>query len=180
MKCEKCNCNEATIHIQEIRDGKQRAWNLCLSCATELNLPTPDGSEIQLSDIVGKLAGQAGPETQQANPQEEDNVPDIACPFCGLTAAEMRRNGRLGCPECYNAFSDLLSETLEELHAGTCHCGKTPHATHVDAVTMVRVQAALLEEQLAEAVAIEDYERAGEVRDALQEVRAQLHLEASG
>jgi protein-arginine kinase activator protein McsA len=43
-------------------------------------------------------------------------VPDRACPTCGLTAAELRDTGRMGCAACYDAFPEMVARAVEELH----------------------------------------------------------------
>ena len=46
------------------------------------------------------------------------------CSFCGLTFADFRRTGRLGCPHCYETFGDQLPRLLRRIHGGVKHVGK--------------------------------------------------------
>ena len=48
------------------------------------------------------------------------------CPKCGLTYNEFVNNGKFGCGECYNAFSDRLDAILKNLHGSYKHTGRAP------------------------------------------------------
>ena len=43
------------------------------------------------------------------------------CSCCGLTLAELRQQSRVGCAACYDAFADLLAQSIERLHDATEH-----------------------------------------------------------
>ena len=46
-------------------------------------------------------------------------TPDKArpsCSVCGLTAAELRDTGRMGCARCYDTFADMVAQAAKELH----------------------------------------------------------------
>ncbi len=49
-----------------------------------------------------------------------------ACEDCGLTYAQFRENGLLGCPACYRCFGEPLENILQEIHGCTRHGGKKP------------------------------------------------------
>lgn len=44
------------------------------------------------------------------------NVPATLCPVCGLTAAELRDTGLMGCSACYDAFREMVTQAVRELH----------------------------------------------------------------
>ena len=50
-----------------------------------------------------------------------------ACPGCGLTPADFKEHGRLGCPKCYETFEGKLSSVIHKLHRGDSHLGKVPN-----------------------------------------------------
>ena len=54
------------------------------------------------------------------------NDKHIICPDCGYETADFRRTGRLGCAQCYTAFSSLIKLVLEDMHSGGEHMGKIP------------------------------------------------------
>lgn len=49
-----------------------------------------------------------------------------ACPECGFTWADFRREGRLGCACCWETFRDDLEREMKGLHRGARHAGKLP------------------------------------------------------
>lgn len=40
----------------------------------------------------------------------------LNCPICGLTAAELRDSGRMGCAECYRVFAAMVVQAVAVLH----------------------------------------------------------------
>jgi protein arginine kinase activator len=100
--------------------------------------------------------------------RESEAVP-AACPSCGLAYAEFKAKGRLGCPACYAAFGPVLVPLLEKVHGAATHRGKTPE--RVKGVLASRRQLAEIEEQLSQAVANEEYEKAAQLRDRIRELR---------
>ena len=48
------------------------------------------------------------------------------CPVCGRTYSDFRRDGKLGCSECYKVFRGPVTETLRQIHPSTVHVGKIP------------------------------------------------------
>jgi protein arginine kinase activator len=58
---------------------------------------------------------------------------EIVCDACGFTASQLKKIGRMGCPECYAAFRDGLDGLLRNMHKGTRHVGKRP--SHINAIT---------------------------------------------
>ncbi len=43
------------------------------------------------------------------------------CSGCGRTLAELRKTSRVGCATCYEAFGDLLGQSIERLHGKASH-----------------------------------------------------------
>jgi protein arginine kinase activator len=159
MKCEACGKNQATVHITEnISDkAKRREIHLCEECAREKgNLQQPS-----LSQVLGGLVGQAE--------DESGSVPDLACPKCGMTYAEFRAAGRLGCPEDYRTFKKALLPFLEKIHGGTRHTGKAP--AHLGRTMAMETRLAVLHKELEKAVKEEDFEAAAEIRDRIGELK---------
>ena len=49
-----------------------------------------------------------------------------ACPVCGITFLQFRKQGRLGCPHDYVFFEKELEPLLVSIHDQTQHIGKVP------------------------------------------------------
>jgi len=82
-----------------------------------------------------------------------------ACPTCGITLTEINKAGKLGCGDCYLFFKDALNQLLYKLHGSTKHTGKGISNKLHD-----------LENQLADAIQAEDYEKAAKLRDEINEL----------
>jgi protein arginine kinase activator len=89
-----------------------------------------------------------------------------ACPNCGFTLAQFRKEGVLGCPYDYEIFERSLIPLIEKAHDGkTAHCGKIPSKTPHD--TKKHMTILNLRQQLEAAVKNEDYELAAKLRDEI-------------
>lgn len=159
MVCDHCANNEAVIHFTQIVDNQMNTFHLCEECATEKGLdPGSEGAGPVLGDILAKL--QPGSPT---SPRTE------ACSFCGLTAEDFKKTGRLGCPHCYVVMESHLRRLLRRLHGGTQHVGKVylpPDPT--EAQRLERLNG--LRRKLDHAVASEDFERAASIRDQIRDL----------
>ena len=158
MKCQNCD-NPATVHLTDIVNKKKRELHLCTKCARERNLiPEPPGPQLDLKALLNMLmhpfpqAGQPGDATDPAQPVIE------ACEVCGITLAEFRAEGRLGCQHDYESLRPALEPLLERIHRSITHIGKAPRA--------VRVRE--WQKQMQAAVAAEDYEEAARLRDLIR------------
>lgn len=186
MKCDKCD-SEATVHEVSIRAHKKIERHLCDACARKeglaVNTPTPL-TEL-LSQYIALQVGQGG---QGATAGQAIAPPPIeACPTCGMTFTQFRKDEKLGCADCYAAFERQLGGLIERIHEGaTHHVGKSPKRLlgggrpaepgpegvtrpAVVVVTPAELQRRVttLQKQLDEAVLLEQYERAAQLRDDL-------------
>jgi len=161
MLCMICKKNEATIHLTQIVEGKIKKIDLCEQCAKEKGIEDPTG--FALADLLMDLGRSQHP----AKPQPVET----ACPKCGCTHADFKKTGRLGCAYCYEHFWEILEPTLKAMHKGTKHIGKVPAQSQqrVD----LRERIAYLEKKLKEAVAVENYEEAAQLRDKIRELKKQ-------
>ncbi len=98
-----------------------------------------------------------------------------ACPVCGITFLEFRKQGRLGCPHDYVCFQKELDPLLVNIHGETQHVGKVPKFCSVDAEQ--RTQLIRLRREMKEAVADEAYERASELRDQIRGIECDQQSE---
>lgn len=157
MKCQICD-SPATVHLTDIVNKKKRELHLCERCARERNLiPAPPGPQIDLKALMNLLMH---PFPQAGKPLEESTTVGISCQMCGLTLAEFKTEGRLGCQHDYEALRAALEPLLERIHRSVTHEGKAPRA--------VRVRE--WKKQMQKAVAAEDYEEAARLRDLIRQM----------
>ena len=93
------------------------------------------------------------------------------CPVCGLTFAEFREHGRLGCSHDYVHFEKELEPLILNIHGETQHKGKSPRRNvgGTESITeLIR-----LRREMKEAIGREDYEGAGKLRDQIKNVEEQ-------
>jgi len=175
MKCDFCHKNDATIHIQEILNGKKKNLNICAECASEKNIAEAEIEGFNLSEILYNLSSQM---MNNASPQKEDqshdhfNVPHstVVCGKCGWDTNRFRDSGRLGCAECYSVFDFLLGTAIKNMHKGNIHIGKHPGiANSSNAELAMRVMS--LQKELEQHVLKEQYEEAAKIRDRINELK---------
>jgi len=158
LKCEACGRKPATYRYCEMVDGELVTLHLCEDCARE------KGVAALAAPLVNILMGLLGGGSVGGREDEETGT---VCPRCGLSFAEFRRKGRLGCGACYDSFRDDLKVLLRRIHGSTSHVGRVPRALS-DGVEHER-ELRRLRAELRSAVQREEYERAAELRDLIRE-----------
>lgn len=161
MKCDNCN-KQATVHLTEIKGGKKIEKHLCEQCAAQ-NEGLPVKSHMPINELLTNFVMQhSGLNAKEAA---------TTCEQCGVTWAEFRQNGLLGCSHDYQLFEKDLTPLLQRAHEGnTHHVGKVPARRGGSGVPIKRqVDLAKLRKELARAVEGEDYERAAKLRDQIKQ-----------
>ncbi|MCA9237062.1 MAG: UvrB/UvrC motif-containing protein [Planctomycetales bacterium] len=168
MKCQKCD-RAATFHITDLVDGQASEVHLCEQCAKAFLTPTPEEAADVMPEISGFLAQHlAVGETAD----ELARLDQRACPVCGITFLQFRKQGRLGCPHDYIFFEKELEPLLLNIHDQTQHIGKSPKRCPRGADQ--QTQLIRMRREMKEAVAAEEYERASELRDQIREIEASV------
>jgi protein arginine kinase activator len=166
MKCQTCP-SPATLHITEIVKGVAAEHHFCEECAQQyLSQAEAKGNDLP--------AGAAAEEEGESKLKELDQ---LACPNCGITFKEFRKQGRLGCPHDYIAFQEELLPLLENIHGETQHFGKVPKRTPDDSRKQYRL--IKLRGELKVAIAEESYEEAAKLRDEIQRLEQETQTAAS-
>src|SRR5450432_61046 len=152
MLCDVCKCNDASVFLTQILEGKMQKVNLCDACSKEKGVQDPTG--FALADLLLGIG---------AAEEIEKGAPTQKCPVCGFTQADFKKTGRLGCSECYQTFSEGLGALLKAMHKGTEHVGKLPERAARRGKLSDKMRA--LSSNLEKAVAEENYETAATLRD---------------
>jgi len=156
LKCSHCD-QPATVHLTQIVNNKIIKVDLCEKCAQAKGVTDPEG--FSLADLL----------TKSHSSLELEGEPQLLCPDCGLTTADFRRTGRLGCAGCYEAFAPLIRPVLEDMHAGTEHKGKVPVLALGRQSSAAELRS--LESALQSAIAEEAYEDAAKFRDQIKSLK---------
>ena len=159
MLCECCQQHDATIHVTQVTDGKSRELHLCEHCAEESGLNVQN--VMSLPEVLFGIAGAT---------EEDKEAAARSCPGCHLRGADLKKTGRLGCPQCYRTFAKELAPMLTAMHKGVRHVGKSPShgAAGISAVAPDGLEE--LRRQLSEAVLAERFEDAARLRDRIREL----------
>ncbi len=160
IKCDLCD-NPATVHMTEIKNGKKMEKHLCEQCAAKHEM-LPSKSHTPINELLTNFVlAHSGLQSQTTQ----------SCQSCGITWADFRQNGLLGCPADYDLFEKELTPLLQRAHeGGTHHSGKVPARVGTDgSATRRMVDLGKLRKELARAVEAEDYEKAAKLRDSIKE-----------
>ncbi len=166
LTCDLCG-KPATVHLTKIVNNKIQKVDLCEECAQKKGVTSPEG--YSLADLLSK--GVPG----LSDPEPEPDPVQIECDRCGLTPRDLKRTGRLGCPDCYTHLGRLIEPMLKTLHKDSRHTGKVPFRL-MQRITLRR-QLTELEEALRSAIRDERYKDAAQYRDQIDQLKAALHTE---
>ena len=174
MMCDKCAKNEATFYLEQNINGKITKLALCPECAKEYK--SINYNPYASFNILGGLFQPVG--------YMKRNSEIKKCTLCASTFADISKNGKVGCAECYTVFKDELNPTIKRIHGSVKHIGRKPYKAksgcNCDDETGESVslnenivpedQIVSLKNQLNEAVLREDYETAAVLRDKIREL----------
>lgn len=163
MKCQHCE-KPATFHITELTDpdGPQ-VVHLCEE-HVRIYLSGEKGSG---SPLAGMLTKQLKLEQTADQLAKQDKK---TCPVCGITFAEFRQAGRLGCPYDYVFFEADLEPLLQNIHNANMHKGKRPNRSTGSPDRQHRL--IQLRREMQEAVQKEEYEKASQLRDTIRQLES--------
>ena len=154
MKCQKCD-KQAIFHITEMIDAHPLELHLCQEHAYEYLHQNGENPVNAVADEFG---------LKEAT--DELMLDDFqTCPCCGAGFQDFRKTGLMGCANDYLVFRERLEPLLLGVHGATEHVGKHPRRARngsSSGATLVH-----LRNLLADAVEVEDYERASTLRDRI-------------
>jgi len=189
MKCQHCE-KQAVFHITELEAGSVRELHLCEDHArTYLNQSESEAEVPEEAEEAAPSGGAlSGPLGVGQTADELALLDQRACDMCGITFFEFRNQGRLGCPHDYVQFEKELEPLIANIHGATAHTGRRPSRGPVAAGAeplpegtedLTRVIG--LRREMKESIALEDYEKARENRDAIRSIEDRwIGLAASG
>jgi protein arginine kinase activator len=176
MQCERCNKKKATVFYRENIGGRVRALRLCGECAETLEEAGElEDMSVALSGILSPLfRGEEGflslpfHGVSPGTPRGAERK----CPLCGAGYAELAAVGKVGCPACYTAFSDELSDVIRAVHGRREHRGRLSAGYRARQDRLSRLE--VLRLKLKQAIEAEEYELAAGLRDEIRSLEAAL------
>jgi protein arginine kinase activator len=151
--CDHCD-QPAIYHDVRIEKGVHTTLNLCQEHAIEAGINV---SPVDLSLVLNVAA------TFSEMPSSK------SCPDCGMTISQYKETSLLGCPTCYETFSDQLAHIIASVQDNHIqHVGRAPTTANADLSRHLTVRRLLKE--LEKAVTQEQYEEAAVLRDELRKL----------
>jgi protein arginine kinase activator len=161
MLCDICGKNPATVHLAEIIDDQMSELHLCEECARQKSAQMEQ--QFGLSDLLAGLA-------EFEKPTKELEAVSLKCPNSGLTYADFKKIGRLGCSECYSTFKKYLGQLLKRIHGSVIHFGKSPLKVVTKVAAKKKLDLKELRYRLQQAIEREAFEEAAKIRDQIKEI----------
>lgn len=184
MMCSNCGKQEANFVYTEIINGVKKEIRLCSDCADKLgflenmsfNMPSLD-----FSNFFGDFLNEYNTLMPSIFSEREKA---LKCSKCGMDYEEFLRTGKFGCSNCYEVFQERIEPLLKQLHGDTRFLGKKSNniiksSKLKDLETIeneegngkaVNNKLDTLKEELKQAVRVENYEKAAEIRDKINEI----------
>lgn len=165
MNCEKCKSKKATLFYAD-DSGVRHA--LCAACGAaagrlgrlEFTSPPSDRHTLPESLLIPESDRLAVPPPSFPSPT------DLTCPHCSTTLSQVVKEGRVGCPFCYEVMGDSLAIRPTAL----CRGARMPLSYRLSEEK--RRAVAEYKRQLRAAVEEEKYELAATLRDKIREIGA--------
>lgn len=176
MICEHCKQRESTVTVTQVINGQKSERYYCEVCAAQFhpfNLDFHKDEQLPIHQLVSNWFGLPIWKTGSPEKQSPTTQQVKACSNCGFTFRHFLSEGKLGCPQCYETFSEQLPQVLEKLQSGTKHNGKAPGEAHQSKVWMKK-QIDSIREQLQNAIADERFEDAARLRDEIKVMERNL------
>ncbi len=175
MLCEKCKQRDATVHLTEIIKNIKSEVHLCEICARDVGLNSKFSSfSLSVPDMLSFLDIE----------EMEDVVDTNICLSCGSSFVDYKKNGKLGCPDCYHYLKKAMESIVSSYHGHSRHVGKIP-MNYVDmrstgkvylessARVMEKIETVTeLRKKMEAAVKEERYEDAAVFRDRIRSIEA--------
>jgi len=165
MLCEKCHQREAVVKFTQVIGTEKKTLNICDVCAEKQGLSNPmvDISKVFGKIIIAILSEYLASQTSQTVSEKDKKE---VCKECGLSWADFKLTGRLGCPACYNTFVEHMKMLLRRIHGNNRHIGKPLGKHPKEKEETIRS----LRKKLQKYICEENYEGAAELRDRIRKL----------
>ena len=184
MLCQNCGKKEATVRYTQIINGSKSEINLCQLCAKKLGVESFNfNMPMNFADFLSDFF----------NSYENEMLPSFIkeasrCNSCDTHYDEFVQTGLLGCPDCYDTFSDRLDPLLRKLQGSVKHKGRGISSSKAKNINIkkedkkekikpLKKEANLVEDKLVklnndlkDAIKEERYEDAAKIRDEIKKL----------
>lgn len=154
--CDKCGKKPAVYYMKNVINGVATESYLCGDCKQKYGF-----TKANFPDFGNLFAAFANPFTGLESPRA------ATCPTCGCTSGEYLESGFLGCPDCYNAFADIIMPSIGKVQKDTRHVGKSPKEFYSPEEAKYNE----LMREREQAVASEDFKRAAQINEQMKKLK---------
>ncbi len=160
MRCDKCGA-PSVYHSTLIVNGVSQKTSLCGDCALKEGVFN-QGTSI-FDDMFSSFADLLGYE----------QVENIVCPVCKTSLRDFRSTGRLGCPNCYEAFREEVISIIKRIAPFETHKQETIKAKGGKSEKLSKDEKIKqLREEMKLAVKDERYEDAAKIKKQIIKLEA--------
>ncbi|MEG0472223.1 MAG: UvrB/UvrC motif-containing protein [Solibacillus sp.] len=178
MLCGHCKQRPANVTVTQVQNDQKVERYYCEICAAQFHPFQFEVSEepvsIQqfISNWLNFLPASTTKEIKQATEKKATH-----CPTCGLTYRLFLKQGKFGCENCYETFSEQLPQLLERIQAGTKHVGFKEQTIPIE---KIKQQIEALREQMQRAIIAEHFEDAAKIRDEIRVLESKVYSGGEG
>ena len=123
MLCDNCGKREANIRYTENINGKIKEMHLCEECSKKLGIMNK--MDFNISTNFPSFFGSFLEDFEELNSMPISNeLKEKVCDSCNTSFEDIINTGKLGCPNCYDVFSDRLDPILKRLQGANRHVGR--------------------------------------------------------
>lgn len=178
MLCDNCRENEANVRYTEIINGNKREMMLCEECSKKLGI---DNMNLKLPIDFSSFFGDLISEYEQSEFMPMFNTENqLRCKTCNLTYKDFLNTGKLGCADCYVAFSDRINTVLKRIQGSTEYLGRKSENQNINKIDKIKQnrkepnskeeKISNMQEELKKAIKDERYEDAAKIRDEIKKL----------
>ena len=158
--CQKCRSNNPKFFFRCYIGEKSFEVFLCEECMTKMGAAPLGliGDELIFEHKSGGML----------TPEQLKSISDIECTNCGTTHQDVSIDGWFGCEECYTVFGDLLNVADAQIENSL---NDRKHLQDTYSGTVFDAKLETIKRQMERAIESENYERAAELRDEIEEMK---------
>ena len=176
-KCKLCGA-PATVHITQVINDKSMRIDLCEKCAQKEGYIASSGLPFSMLASLGESLFNGIKSTSM-------KIGQAVCETCGCSPEVFKKNGRLGCKDCYKHLATMIDSIISNTQKGNKHIGKqlsqvhschtinTSKSDEVSKKTTGNTNDSIesLQGKLIKAIEDERYEDAAKIRDQIKSMR---------
>ena len=161
MLCENCSRKEGSIHIVKVIEGNKIEKWLCSECANK-------NSDLVTYESIEKKSIEDSNENLLIGliDEKSDLNNELTCVTCSTKYSDFKKNGLLGCSECYSIFENSINKIFFSINGDVGYIGKIPKKENEIIINNKRI--IKLKEDLKMAILKEEYEKAVVIRDEIK------------